>query len=160
MKEFRLFVIFLLCFLLQSSLLQHVSVFGVSPNLILVLVIVYSFFFENYNGLILGAVFGIMQDISFGQVIGFTGLVYMCIGMCLQFLRLSVYRDNKITLLFVTGICSAVYALMLWGLNALALPLSYSVQEVLLSLPVAVIWNYICLIVIVHFVRKTEGFTV
>lgn len=160
MKEFKLFVIFLLCFLLQSTVMQHFSILGVSPNLILVLTIVTSFFFENYNGLILGAFFGIMQDISFGQVIGFSGLIYMCIGMGLQFLRLSVYRDNKITLFFVTALGSAIYALMLWGLNFLALPLSYSAGEVLMSLPVSILWNYVCLLVAVHFARKTEGFTV
>ena len=62
MRNFKLFLAFLICFIFQSTLLRNFSVFGVAPNLILVLLIVFSFYFENYIGLILGVAFGMMQD--------------------------------------------------------------------------------------------------
>ena len=94
MKNFKLFLVFFICFIVQSTLLSHFSILGVSPNLILVLLMVFSFYFEDYSGIVFGVIFGIMQDIAFGQVIGFSAFIYFCIGMALKYVCIRVYRDN------------------------------------------------------------------
>jgi rod shape-determining protein mreD len=159
MRNFKLFLAFLICFIFQSTLLRNFSVFGVAPNLILVLLIVFSFYFENYVGLILGVAFGMMQDIALGQVIGISALIYFAIGIGLQFVRVSVYRDNIIVMILISAAGTSAYAFLYWAISAMLLEVSFNIIAVLKYISVAAILNFICMVITVHFARKIKGFT-
>lgn len=165
MKKLPLFFIYLVCFILQITVMHHFTLFGstrfgASPNLILVLTIVFSFFFEDFNGVVFGVLFGILQDICAGPAAGVSGLMLFAIGMGLQFVRFAVYRDNKIILLFVTAVCTAVYYAGYWCIIALMLESGLSFLYVMAKVPVSIALNYIALLIVCHFARKTDGFTV
>ena len=53
------------------------------------------------DGLAIGVVFGILQDMLFGQIIGISALIYLILGIILKFMRTVVFKDNRILLLFV-----------------------------------------------------------
>ena len=159
MKNFKLFLVFLICFIFQSTLLRNFSIFGVAPNLILVLLTVFSFYFENYVGVTFGVIFGMMQDIALGQVIGMSALIYFAIGMGLQAVRVSVYRDNIIVMFLISVCGTAAYAFSYWAISAALIEVSFNIVAVLKYIPVAAILNFICMIITVHFAGKIKGFT-
>lgn len=165
MKKLPLFFIYLICLILQITVMHHFTFFGstqfgASPNLILVLTIVFSFFFEDFNGVVFGVLFGILQDICVGPAAGVSGLILFAIGTGLQFVRFAVYRDNKIILLFVTAVCTALYYAGYWCVVTLMLESGITFLHVMAKVPVSIVLNYIALLVVCHFARKTSGFTV
>ena len=53
-------VLFVIAFLVQTSLLNVIMIKGYTPNLLLCLVVTISFLYENKTyGIVLGAIFGI-----------------------------------------------------------------------------------------------------
>ena len=136
------------------------AVFGVTPNILLVLTIIYSFFFERIDGLIISVIFGIVQDLFFGQVIGISALIYLLIGILLKLVRTVVYRDNKILLLLVVALSTLTYTAAYWLLNDMMLQGSMSLVYSLKRVPVSIVWNYVILLVLLPLARKRKGFTV
>ena len=71
MKSWKAGIFFLIAFFIQCSFLNVISIAGFTPNLLLCLVVVFSFLYEEQiYGLLYGAVFGIFYDICFADVVG------------------------------------------------------------------------------------------
>ena len=160
MKKIHLFIVYLISLVLQLTVVPHLAVAGTSPDLILVLTIVFSFFYEDFNGIFFGIAFSILRDICVGPAAGISAVMLFLIGISLQFARFAVYRDNKVILFFVCTMCTAVYYAGGWGLSVLLLQYPISFLVAAAKIPVAIVWNYIVLLGVCHFARKTDGFTV
>ena len=75
MRYWKAAAAFLVAFLIQTSLLNIISIKGYTPNLLLCLVVVFSFLYEDgLYGIIFGAVFGLLYDICFSSGRGPTAL--------------------------------------------------------------------------------------
>lgn len=73
-------IIIIICFLLQSTLFQKISFASISPNLLIVVTAAFGFMRGKREGLFVGFFCGLIMDIFFGSVLGFSALVYMYIG--------------------------------------------------------------------------------
>lgn len=164
MKRLPLFFIYLICFILQITVMHHFTFFSStqfasSPDLILVLTIVFSFFFESFNGIAFGVLFGLLRDLCVGPAAGISALMLFFIGLLLQLTRFAVYRDNKIILLFVTALCTSFYYVGYWAVSMLMLESNLSFVLAVSKIPVSIVLNYLAVLIVCHFVRRTEGFT-
>lgn len=160
MKKKHLFIIYFICLILQLTVVRHLAVWGTAPDLILVLTIVFSFFYEDFYGVFFGVLFSILRDICVAPAAGISGVMLFLIGLALQFARFAVYRDNKLILFVVCTLCTAVYYAGCWGLSVLLLQYPVSFLAAAVKIPAAIVWNYVLLLVVCHFARKTRGFTV
>lgn len=70
----------IICFLLQSTLFQTLSFSSISPNLLIVVTAAFGFMRGKKEGMFVGFFCGLIIDIFFGSVLGFSALVYMVIG--------------------------------------------------------------------------------
>lgn len=118
MKLRYIFLLFFAAFLLQSTLLNHLSLFGVTPNLILCLVVLLSFWLTGYGTMAAGIVFGLLQDLCFGELIGGAAICYFLISLCIWLTRHLLYRDNVLSVFFLTLLCTAAYQVLYWALYA------------------------------------------
>ena len=65
MRYWKAGIIFIIAFLIQPSLLNMISIGGYTPNLLLCLVVIFSFIYEEeMYGIVYGAVFGVLYDIA------------------------------------------------------------------------------------------------
>ena len=67
-------------FILQSTLFMNIEFFGIRPNSALIIVVAISLLRSDIEGAVFGFFAGLLQDITFGRVIGLNALLYMCIG--------------------------------------------------------------------------------
>ena len=148
MDKLKLFLIYTVSFLLQCTVLNTVAVFGITPNILLVLTIVYSFFFQKMDGIVFSILFGLIQDMFFGQVVGISPLIYFAVGMLLKMVRSVVFRDNKLLLILVTAAATLFYTAAYWALNSMMLQADMSLIYWLKSVPVSIVWNYIVLLLL------------
>ena len=159
MDKLKLFLIYTVSFLLQCTVLNTVAVFGITPNILLVLTIVYSFFFQKMDWIVFSILFGLIQDMFFGQVVGISPLIYFAVGMLLKMVRSVVFRDNKLLLILVTAAATLFYTAVYWALNSMMLQADMSLIYWLKSVPVSIVWNYIVLLLLLPVARKRRGFT-
>lgn len=115
MKYRYSFLIFLLAFILQSTIMNHFGIFQMSPNLILCLVVTFSFLYEGYNGIVFGIVFGFVSDICFSEIIGIAAMCNFAVALICIELKRYLYKESRISVMIATTIGTVVYALFFWS---------------------------------------------
>ena len=99
----RIILVFLqliLCFLLQSTVMPAISMAGVVPDLMLILVITVAYTRGRIPGMLTGLAAGLLTDVCFNDMIGLCALFYLCIGYFAGYSR-NVYDERDYTLPFL-----------------------------------------------------------
>lgn len=104
------------CFLLQSTVFHALSFNGIIPNLLIVLTSSYGFMRGKRSGLLTGFFAGLLQDVFFGEVIGFYAIIYMYLGYINGNFRKIFYpEDIKLPLCLIT-VSDLAYSMLCYGL--------------------------------------------
>ena len=90
-----LFFTIIVCFLLQSTLLQKISIGSITPNLLLVLCVSMGLMRGRKSGLWTGFFSGLLVDLFYGSVFGFYALIYMYAGFFSGY-AFRIYYDDDI----------------------------------------------------------------
>ncbi len=116
-----LFIAFitLLAFVLQSTMGNWISLSGVSPNLLVIIVASFGFMCGTRAGLLCGFCVGLLWDIFFGQLPGFYSLLLMYIGyMNGGFQQIFYKEDIKLPMILIM-ISDFIYGLVCYVLQFL-----------------------------------------
>ncbi len=102
-RKITVFLIIVICFLLQSTLFQAWSLASVSPNLLVVVTSAFGFMRGRKEGMWIGFFSGLLLDIFFGNVLGFYALVCMYIGYVNGFFRKRFFpEDIKLPIILIS----------------------------------------------------------
>ncbi len=97
-------VILFVCYLLQCTVFQNLTLASIKPNLLLIVTASYGFLRGSKAGMFLGFFSGLLIDIQFGTIIGFYALVYLVIGYINGMFQKMYYDDNiKLPLCLIAG---------------------------------------------------------
>ena len=103
-RKLAVFLIITVCFLLQSTLFQMLSIASISPNLLIVVTSSFGFMRGRTEGMWIGFFSGLILDIFFGSVIGFYALIYAYIGYVNGFFRKRFFPDDiKLPLILIAA---------------------------------------------------------
>ncbi|WP_066503406.1 rod shape-determining protein MreD [Abyssisolibacter fermentans] len=89
--------IVLFSFLLQSTVLQYFAIFGIVPNLCLVIIICFALLKGSKTGATIGIVLGFLYDIIFGSALGVFALIYFLIGYGSGMFNKKVFTSTMLT---------------------------------------------------------------
>lgn len=112
----RITVLFLIviCFLLQNTVFQALSLASVSPNLLLVVTASLGLMRGEKEGLLTGFFCGMLLDIFYGRILGFYALLYLFIGYGNGiFHRLFLDEDIKLPMVWI-AFSDLAYGLLLY----------------------------------------------
>lgn len=84
----------LICFLLQTTVFQWLKLAGISPNIILVVVVSVGLMRGRTEGMLVGLFCGLLLDIMYGNILGIYGIIYMTIGYINGFFNHMFYSDD------------------------------------------------------------------
>ena len=84
----------IVCFLLQSTLFQSLSLASISPNLLIILTSAYGFMKGKKEGMAVGFFCGLLEDIFFGRLLGMHALIYMYIGYAHGYFNQIFYGED------------------------------------------------------------------
>jgi rod shape-determining protein MreD len=131
------FLMVLTAVILQSSILARITLFGVAPDLILVVVIVLGLVEGSLTGAISGFGGGLLRDFLLEGPIGLTGLAYLTVGYLVGLVRPYVPEDSVVTPVVAVGLGSVLgttlFFLFSFLLGAAADPFTRIIKVVLLS---------------------------
>lgn len=122
MKWWKAAIAFLVAFLIQNTFLNLIAIKGIAPNLLLCLVVVFSFFYakESY-GIIGGAIIGLIYDICYSQTLGVTAIPLVFAGLTTIFMSRYANLENTVSFLIASVSAFLVYFLGNWALTAISL---------------------------------------
>lgn len=134
-------LIFFLAFLCQASLLNLVAILGTTPNMILCLVIVFAFLYDQDNfGIVLGVVFGLLYDICYMPYVGISVMWYFVLALCVMFSREILNKENIGTVLMMTVFGTFGFNFLTWCSYWL-LGDKTSIMTMLKCQPLEIAWN-------------------
>lgn len=113
------FLTVVVCFLLQSTVMDLISIGSVTPNLMLVLCVSMGLMRGRKSGLWTGFLSGLLVDLFFGSIFGFYALIYMYIGYLSGYAHRIYYDDDVKVPMFLTAIADLLYNLSVYGLQFL-----------------------------------------
>lgn len=102
----------LAAFVIQSAILPYIAIGETKPNLMLIVTASYAFLLGDRPGILVGFLCGLLQDIFFGPVIGFSSMVYAVIGyLCGKFKNLLYVEDLSFPLIMI-GLSDFAYGFL------------------------------------------------
>lgn len=108
-----------LCFLLQCTVLEKLSIGLITPNLLLILCVSMGLMRGKRCGLWVGFFCGLLIDLFYGSLFGFYALIYMYIGFFSGYSRRIYYDDNIRVPMILVGIADLVFNIAVYGLQFL-----------------------------------------
>lgn len=103
--------------LLQSTIVDHIEIMNVKPNLLLVFIVVVSILRGNVEGAVIGFLCGLCHDIISGKLIGLFALLGMYIGLIIGSVNKRLYRENVLIAVFFTFVSTFVYEFVFYFFN-------------------------------------------
>ena len=104
LRKIVLFIIISICFVLQTTMFQTLSLANISPNLLIIIVSAFGFMRGKREGMLIGFFCGLVVDIFCGFYIGIYALLYMYIGYLNGFFQKYFYPDDiKLPLLLIAA---------------------------------------------------------
>ncbi|MCI8409592.1 MAG: rod shape-determining protein MreD [Lachnospiraceae bacterium] len=92
----------LLCFLMQTTVFQHIAFAGMVPNLILIVVVAYGYMRGKSEGMYVGFASGLLIDLLYNDFIGMNALLYVLIGYVAGICNEIYYRDEvSVPIIFI-----------------------------------------------------------
>lgn len=102
-------IIAFVCYILQTSLVDGIQIYGIKPNLIIIITISYALVRGRRDGAILGAILGLILDIMSGKIIGLFALLGLYLGYIIGSLNKNLYKENYLIPILLTAAGSFVY---------------------------------------------------
>ncbi|MCI5857479.1 MAG: rod shape-determining protein MreD [Agathobacter sp.] len=113
-RKIVLFLIIVLCFLLQSTFFQTFSFAGISPNLLVIVVSSFGFMRGRKEGMFVGFFCGLLVDIFFGFYLGIYALIYMYIGYVNGIFQKRFYPDDIKLPMVLIGASDLTFNLLIY----------------------------------------------
>ena len=121
MRYWKAGLIFLIAFLIQPSLLNMINIGGYTPNLLLCLVVIFSFIYEEeMYGIVFGSFFGVLYDVCYSDVIGPAPIAFLVVAVGIMMAREYVNIENIFNMWIVSILSFCTYYLINWGLHRIA----------------------------------------
>lgn len=103
-RRFVIFLLILVCFILQSTVFRSLAIGSIAPNLLLILTVSFGFMKGKKNGLWVGFISGLLIDMFYGNLLGFYALIYMFAGYVTGFCCKIFYDDDiKVPMLLIAA---------------------------------------------------------
>ena len=92
----------LICFLLETSVFNHLALAGIVPKLTIILTSSFGFMRGEKEGMLIGFFCGLLGDVFFGEVLGFYALILTYIGYINgKFSRIFYPQDIKLPIALI-----------------------------------------------------------
>jgi rod shape-determining protein MreD len=145
-------LLFSAAFIAQATMLRHIAICDVSPNILLCLVLVFAFLYDEPLGVVFGVIFGVLWDAEFGLYIGISAVSQTAAAFLAM--RIKRYLNHELLLpALAAGLAgvilnNAVY----WGLYKLA-GIPHTLPYILRRQPVLIAYNLL-FVMIFHLILR------
>ena len=114
LRKIVLFLIISICFVLQTTTFQSISIANIAPNLMIIVVAAFGLMRGKTEGMYIGFFSGLLVDIFCGFYLGIYALLYMYVGYLTGLFQKRFYpEDIKFPLLIISA-CDLITNLIIY----------------------------------------------
>lgn len=114
---FRFLILFFVFFFQSSPLMERFSVAAVTPNLIFVILFIYSIYLKDSEVITYSLFFGSLFDLLFMNIYGVFSLLFFLFVCLWQFLRKYIYTEHRLIVALFTVVYSLIFEFILKLIN-------------------------------------------
>lgn len=149
-----LFLIIVINYILQSTILQALEFRGIAANFTLVLVIVMTIIYGLEKGLFTAVFAGLFVDVFLSMAVGLNLFILVIIATLISIIGRPLFTGNKLTLVFMTAVSTTLYHLIyfffMYFLNK-----GVSFSDVMTYIvPLEIVLNSIVCVIVYHVAIK------
>ena len=111
-KRIAMFLIVVVCFIIQNTVLKSIDFGAVSPNLLLIIAAGFGFVGGRKEGMYVGFFCGLFVDVFYGHLFGYYTLLYTLIGYANGFFHAVFYDMDIKQPMFLIAISDLAYGLI------------------------------------------------
>lgn len=154
-----LILVFLIIFIVQVNLFSNIKIAGVMPNLFIIYILFIGLYLNKIAGVTYGIIFGILLDLFIGKKIGTSAIMLSTIGLIGGILDKNFSKENKITIMVMTSICTITYEIGMYCIGFFLYKYQIEILEFITILAIESIYNAI-LIIIVYPLMQNLGYKI
>lgn len=139
MRFILFFFIGLVSIVLQTTFFSHVTLWGVKPDLLLLIVVFMGFIKGKRQGLAFGFAYGLLEDLMVGRFIGLNALVKSAIGYLVGLTEGKIYKENLLApglIVLISSLLSGILTTYLMSIIGLPMSLSKSFTQIILPMTI------------------------
>ncbi|BEP29927.1 rod shape-determining protein MreD [Helicovermis profundi] len=122
MKSKYVILISIFVFLIQSTILQFFRIYGIIPNISLVMIVTFTLIYGKKEGYIFAIGVGILQDVFLSKALSINLIIYTSIVFIISLFYEKLFKDNFltpiITIIFATFIYHIMFLLFMYLIGA------------------------------------------
>lgn len=158
MKKFTivisLIIFFFIIYFLQVNIFSSFTIAGISPNLFIIYVLFIGLYANQFWGITLGVIFGLIIDLIFGKTIGITAVMLCIIGFLGSYFDKNFSKENKLTIIFMIAGTTLIYEFGVYFLNSIILEFDREYFYFARIVIVEIIYNILLTIIIYPLIQK------
>lgn len=131
MKKVYLCLLGIAILILENSITNYISIFGVTIDLLLVFLTIISLYLDELESSIIGALLGLLKDISIGGIFGINGLIYFVICYIISYSRKKIYKESKVTI-FTLILATTIFSSVINILSSIVVYSSFSIVRLMI----------------------------
>lgn len=122
---------------LEGTIFNNLTLWGIKPDLLLVIVIIYGLFRGSVPGAQLGFVYGLVEDLLLGHFVGLNAASKMLIGYGMGFGEKRFFKDNIFVPVFTVFTGTIVFLFLYLSLYSLVSGISHLTAFRQMAIPLA-----------------------
>lgn len=131
MKKVYLSLLGIAILILENSITNYISIFGVTIDFLLIFLTIISLYLEELEIGIIGALLGLLKDITVGGIFGVNGLVYFLICYVISYSRKKIYKESKVTI-FTLILATTIFSSVLNILGSIVVYNSFTITRLMI----------------------------
>ncbi len=132
--------VYLISFIIETTIMPHMRIFDMTANLTLAVTVVFVYLYDSMAGIVLGTAFTFLRDIIAEPVVGIGAICTFAVAILVYIFRVYFNKENFIAMLLFSACSTFVYSLMYWVFVRIA-GYSSGILYLLGKLPLMIILN-------------------
>lgn len=149
-----LIIVFLLIYFLQVNIFGAFTIAGIKPNLFVIYVLFIGLFANQFLGISLGVIFGLVLDFLYGKAIGPSAVMLCIIGYLGAYFDKNFSKENKLTIIFMVAGSTLIYELGVYFLNSFILDFEREMFYFIKIVLVEILYNVLLSIILYPLIQK------
>lgn len=130
MKKVYLYILAIVILILENSITNYISIFGVTIDFLLIFLTIISLYLDELESGIMGAIIGLLKDISVGGIFGVNALIYFVVCYMISYSRNKIYKESKVTI-FTLILATTIFSSVMNILSSIVVYSSFSIIKLM-----------------------------
>ena len=149
-----LILTFLIIYFLQVNVFSWFRIFGIMPNLFVILTLFIGLFYNKIAGVTYGIFFGILLDLFIGRKVGISAIMLGIIGLIGGIFDKNFSKESRLTIMVMVFFSTIVFESGLYFIGCLIFKNSIEILPFIKILLVEAIFNVLITIIVYPLIQN------